>query len=232
MPDNDALQFGKEFGNRGQCNPTYFTVGNLVKYLDRPARREGMPTRRSSSRTTCSSRPARAARAASAPTSPSTARRCATPASTASACCCSSRQGGLKQATGEGVGPRDEPDVLLARRRRRSWPATCSTRSATASARTRSSRARPTARSRTCKQIICDAFDERRSVARSRCCKVPPRARRGRRSTARSRSRKVGIIGEFWAMTTEGDGNYRLQRFLESEGAEVDIQPSPPGCST
>ncbi len=36
---------------------------------------------------------------------------------------------------------------------------------------------------------------------------------------------KVAIIGEFWAMTTEGDGNYRLQRFLESEGAEVDIQP-------
>src|SRR5262245_3226679 len=24
-PDNTALQFGKEFGNRGQCNPTYFT---------------------------------------------------------------------------------------------------------------------------------------------------------------------------------------------------------------
>ena len=31
-PDNDALQFGREYGN-GQCNPTYFTVGNLVKYL-------------------------------------------------------------------------------------------------------------------------------------------------------------------------------------------------------
>ena len=26
-------------------------------------------------------------------------------------------------------------------------------------------------------------------------------------------------------MTTEGDGNHRLQRFLEAEGAEVDIQP-------
>ena len=25
-------------------------------------------------------------------------------------------------------------------------------------------------------------------------------------------------------MTTEGDGNYQLQRFLESEGAEADIQ--------
>ena len=34
----------------------------------------------------------------------------------------------------------------------------------------------------------------------------------------------VSIIGEFWAMTTEGDGNYGLQRFLEAEGAEVDIQ--------
>ncbi|MCZ7586616.1 MAG: hypothetical protein M5R36_26595 [Deltaproteobacteria bacterium] len=32
-PDNAALQVGKEFGNRGQCNPTYYTVGNLVKYL-------------------------------------------------------------------------------------------------------------------------------------------------------------------------------------------------------
>lgn len=32
-PDNESLRFGKEFGNRGQCNPTYFTVGNLIKYL-------------------------------------------------------------------------------------------------------------------------------------------------------------------------------------------------------
>jgi hypothetical protein len=35
---------------------------------------------------------------------------------------------------------------------------------------------------------------------------------------------KVCIIGEFWAMTTEGDGNYHLQKFLESGGAEDDIQ--------
>jgi hypothetical protein len=35
---------------------------------------------------------------------------------------------------------------------------------------------------------------------------------------------KVSIIGEFWAMTTEGDGNYALQKFLESEGGECDIQ--------
>ena len=32
-PDFESFQKGKAFGNRGQCNPTYFTVGNLVKYL-------------------------------------------------------------------------------------------------------------------------------------------------------------------------------------------------------
>lgn len=32
-PDNEALKVGKEFCNKGQCNPTYYTVGNLVKYL-------------------------------------------------------------------------------------------------------------------------------------------------------------------------------------------------------
>ena len=33
---------GKEFGNNGQCNPTYFTVGNLVQYLQF-LEKEGMP---------------------------------------------------------------------------------------------------------------------------------------------------------------------------------------------
>ena len=33
VPDVPAFQVGKEFGNNGQCNPTYFTVGNLVQYL-------------------------------------------------------------------------------------------------------------------------------------------------------------------------------------------------------
>ncbi len=35
----------------------------------------------------------------------------------------------------------------------------------------------------------------------------------------------VCVIGEIWAMTTEGDGNYQIQHFLEQEGAEVVIQP-------
>ncbi|NPB07784.1 MAG: hypothetical protein GXN96_02505 [Aquificae bacterium] len=33
VPDNEALRVGKEYCNKGQCNPTYYTVGNLVRYL-------------------------------------------------------------------------------------------------------------------------------------------------------------------------------------------------------
>lgn len=34
-PDVSDFQTGKEYGNNGQCNPTYFTVGNLVQYLQK-----------------------------------------------------------------------------------------------------------------------------------------------------------------------------------------------------
>lgn len=34
-PDVAAFQLGKEYGNNGQCNPTYFTVGNLVQHLQK-----------------------------------------------------------------------------------------------------------------------------------------------------------------------------------------------------
>lgn len=33
VPDFDALQVGREYGNSGQCNPVYFTIGSLLKYL-------------------------------------------------------------------------------------------------------------------------------------------------------------------------------------------------------
>jgi predicted nucleotide-binding protein (sugar kinase/HSP70/actin superfamily) len=41
-PDVAAFQLGKEYGNNGQCNPTYFTVGNLVQYLQ-GLEKQGMP---------------------------------------------------------------------------------------------------------------------------------------------------------------------------------------------
>ncbi len=35
LPEADfgSLTIGKEFCNKGQCNPTYYTIGNLIKYL-------------------------------------------------------------------------------------------------------------------------------------------------------------------------------------------------------
>ncbi|HET7873697.1 MAG TPA: hypothetical protein VFL42_14370, partial [Terriglobales bacterium] len=39
VPNVAAFQLGKEYGNNGQCNPTYFTVGNLVQYLQSLERR-------------------------------------------------------------------------------------------------------------------------------------------------------------------------------------------------
>ncbi len=43
-PEVVDFQAGKEFGNNGQCNPTYFTVGNLVRYLQK-LEREGLTRR-------------------------------------------------------------------------------------------------------------------------------------------------------------------------------------------
>ena len=42
VPNVAAFQTGKEYGNNGQCNPTYFTVGNLVQYL-RSLESQGIP---------------------------------------------------------------------------------------------------------------------------------------------------------------------------------------------
>ncbi len=43
-PRKPDFQAGKEYGNNGQCNPTYFTVGALVNHLKRLRDDEGMST--------------------------------------------------------------------------------------------------------------------------------------------------------------------------------------------
>jgi hypothetical protein len=43
VPDYDALRYGKEFGNRGQCNPTYFH-GRKPREAPLAARDGGMST--------------------------------------------------------------------------------------------------------------------------------------------------------------------------------------------
>ena len=40
--DNESLRVGREYCNRGMCNPTYYTVGNLIKFLKEKAS-QGIP---------------------------------------------------------------------------------------------------------------------------------------------------------------------------------------------
>jgi predicted nucleotide-binding protein (sugar kinase/HSP70/actin superfamily) len=218
-PDNDALRVGKEFGNRGQCNPTYFTVGNLVKHLSN-LRDSGMQTKDVVNNyiflTAGACGPCRFG------TYVTEYRKALRDSGfDGFRVMLFQQQGGLKQATGDDVGLDMGVPFFLALLKSllsgdilnaigyRIRPYEIE-KGATDKALER------------CKKIVSSALEENRSifVALVRC-----RLEMSKIKVDRTIPKpKVGIIGEFWAMTTEGDGNYQLQRFLESEGAEVDIQ--------
>ncbi len=269
-PDNKALNLGKEFGNRGQCNPTYYTVGNLLKYLQKLRDVEGLSTAEIIESyifiTANSCGPCRFGMYA-------TEYRKAL------------RDAGFEgfrvllfqQTDGFVTTPDDKTETpvfnpkLFSRvvitgivgktlrclgfqvrslrpekhgaihKDKDSAKALIFTpkffvRVIVAAAagdvlnalgyRIRPFEIEPGATDRAleqCQQTVCDALLHNRSVLRAlyRC-----RKRLNRIQVDRTRIKpRVSIIGEFWAMTTEGEGNYHLQRFLESEGAEVVIQP-------
>ncbi len=218
-PDSSALQLGKEFGNRGQCNPTYFNVGNLVKRLN-DLRAQGLSAKQivdgylfvmPGACGPC--------RFGSYVTEYRKALRDA--GFDGFRVMLFQQQGGLKQVTGDDPGLDLNPQFFISLLftimvgdavnaigyRMRPYETEQGTtdralgeckRTLAEMLRTRSN---PVVALLTCRRIL-------RAVAVDRT-QVKP---------------KVAVIGEFWAMTTEGDGNYGLQRFLEQEGAEVDIQ--------
>ena len=218
-PDNDALQYGREYGNRGQCNPTYFTVGNLVKYLD-GLRERGMSkediVKNHVFITAGACGPCRFG------TYVTEYRKALRDSGFDGFRVLLFQQtGGLKQATGEGVGLEMNPTffwgvvraILIgdcAQRARLPHPPV----------RGRGRRDRPRARDE--QEAHRDAFENNTSLP---VALYKVRRTMGKVKVDRTKAKpRVGIIGEFWAMTTEGDGNYGLQRFLEAEGAEPDIQ--------
>ena len=217
-PDNQSLQLGKEFGNRGQCNPTYFTVGNLLRYLFRLRDEEGMSVDDIVSNYvfmtmgTCG--PCRFG------TYVTEYRKALRDAGFDGF-----RVIDIKQDRGVGQLARDFAVRIDARLCL--MGAKCMI--AGDLLNMMGYRIRPyevvpgatDAAMERCLALLCDALRGRRSVllALNRC-----RRELGRVEVDWLRPKpKVLIIGEFWAMTTEGDGNYRLQRFLEQEGAEVEI---------
>ncbi len=219
VPDNRALQFGREFGNRGQCNPTYFTVGNLVKKLkelEAGGQSKQDIVKNYIFATAGSCGPCRFG------TYVTEYRKALRDAGFDGFRVILFQQaGGIKQATGEALGLKIDAqffvtigkaillgDVLNALMYRiRPYEVEPG---ATDAALTRA------------KQRIARAFE-----TRSGFLSALWQTRKELAAIKVDRTRikpRVAIIGEFWAMTTEGDGNYKMQRFLEQEGAEVDVQ--------
>jgi predicted nucleotide-binding protein (sugar kinase/HSP70/actin superfamily) len=221
-PDNVALQFGKEFGNRGQCNPTYFTVGNLVKYLVWLRDEQKIPTKEIIDNylfvTAGACGPCRFG------TYVTEYRKALRDSGfDGFRVLLFQQQGGLKQATGEAAGLEMNPkffvsllkailvgDVLnaIGYRIRPYEVVPGSTDKALAQAKELIHAALEQPKERS---LVWALIQTRRLLMNVKVDRTIVKP-------------KVSVIGEFWAMTTEGDGNYGLQRFLEQEGAEVDIQ--------
>ncbi|MBI4820539.1 MAG: 2-hydroxyglutaryl-CoA dehydratase [Deltaproteobacteria bacterium] len=219
VPDESALRHGKEFGNRGQCNPTYFTVGNLVKHLCH-LRDSGMSTQEIVAKYTFLT--AGACGPCRFGTYVTEYRKALRDAGFEGfRVMLFQQQGGLAQATGDEPGIEMTPPFFLALIKAIMTGDILNT----LGYRIRPYELERGATDRTiaeAKRVIGDALEAKKSII--------PALLWTRRELSKIKvdrtmpKPKVGVIGEFWAMTTEGDGNYNLYRFLETEGAEVDIQ--------
>jgi len=221
-PDYASLANGKEFGNRGQCNPTYFTVGNLVKFLSK-LRDGGMDTRQIiDGYIFLTAGACGPCRFGSYVTEYRKALRDA--GFDGFRVALFQQKGGLDQA-GEGEvglvmnGPffvriltalmvGDALNALMYRIRPYEIEAGATDRAVAL-----------------CRADLVQVLETPGRLKELPLALVRVRRRLAAVAVDRTRVKpKVGIIGEFWAMTTEGDGNYRMPAFLESEGAEVDVQ--------
>jgi len=220
-PDFESFQKGKAFGNRGQCNPTYFTVGNLVKYLQNLRDKQGMSAEEIVQKYVFV---------------------------TAGGCgpCrfgmyITEYKKALRDAGFEGFRitsfehdkgifqESDEESILnltptffitlvkaiiigdiinLLGYKMRPYELK---KGATDKALEE------------CRLIVSNAFEKKKNLTRAlwSCRNVLAEVKLNRLQP----KAKVLVMGEFWAAMTEGDGNYNLHRFLEAEGAECIPQP-------
>ncbi len=219
-PDFDAFRIGKAYGNRGQCNPTYFTVGNLVKYLQKLRDESGMSAEEIVEKYVYV---------------------------TANGCgpCrfgmyITEYRKALRDAGFEGfrlfsfehnkVSDGEGGEHTL------TFPPSFFIKPIKAvmigdilnllTHQMRPYETEPGSTDRAveqCYDIVAEAFDQKRALlpALRQCRKVLASVPLDRLQV----KPRVLIMGEFWAAMTEGDGNYNLHRFLENEGAECIPQP-------
>ncbi|MFL0800186.1 MAG: hypothetical protein K6L80_07055 [Agarilytica sp.] len=219
VPDNGALQFGREFGNRGQCNPTYFTVGNLIKklkQLEASGKTKAEIIGNYVFATVGSCGPCRFG------TYVTEYRKALRDSGFEGFRVLLVQQtGGIKQATGDALGLEINAkffltmvkaviigDILnaLGYRIRPYEVNKGETQAVLEEGKKRIARSFETN-----KGFLRTLWHTRKALQKIEVDRTQIKP-------------KVAIIGEFWAMTTEGDGNYKMQSFLEKEGAEVDVQ--------
>lgn len=221
-PNFESFQTGKAYGNRGQCNPTYFTVGNLVKYLQNLRDEQGLSSEEIVQKYVYI---------------------------TAGGCgpCrfgmyITEYKKALRDAGFEGFritsfehdkgifqGDDIDDEILqftpkffitliksviigdiinLLGYKMRPYELEAGSTDKAIEA---------------CKELISNAFLEKKSLIKAlwNCRGVLEKVKLNRLQP----KAKVMVMGEFWAAMTEGDGNYNLHRFLEAEGAECIPQP-------
>ncbi|MBP7669234.1 MAG: hypothetical protein KA123_01475 [Candidatus Eisenbacteria bacterium] len=217
VPDNEALAIGREYGNRGMCNPAYYTIGNLIRFLFR-LRQAGVPDieERFAYVTAGSCGPCRFGMYEA-----EYRRSLAQAGFPRFRILVIQQAEGLKPSPSHAGALLERPFLLGLIRALMVGDILNELGHAL--------------RPYECERGSVDAaLDEGRRwlywALRDRESPVPALRRLRRRldEVAVDYLRvcpKVKITGEFWAQTTEGDGSYRMARWLEGEGAEVLVEP-------
>jgi len=219
-PDFESFRTGKAYGNRGQCNPTYFTVGNLVKYLQNIQKETGMSSeeivRKYAYITANGCGPCRFGMYITE------YRKALTDAGFAGFRVFSFEHNKIVNEDGS------ESELNLS-------PALYITPIKAVligdiinilSHKIRPYEVEAGATDKAiekCYELVSDALKNNKNLFFTlwKCRKELAKIKLDRLQV----KPKVMIVGEFWAAMTEGDGNYNLHRFLESEGAESIPQP-------
>ena len=220
-PDFDSFRMGKTYGNRGQCNPTYFTVGNLVKYLQDLQQESGMSSEEIVERyiyvTAGGCGPCRFGMYITE------YRKALKDAGFDGFRIMSFQHNeGIFQAEGDKEGIDFSPKFFITLIKALLIGDIINILTYKMRPYEKRKGATDEAVER-CYEIIADAFTNHKNLtmAMYRCRKELEQVELDRLQP----KAKVMVMGEFWAAMTEGEGNYNLHRFLESEGAECIPQP-------
>ena len=219
-PDFDAFRLGKAYGNRGQCNPTYFTVGNLVKYLQNLRDEQGMSSEEIVQKyvyvTANGCGPCRFGMYITE------YRKALTDAGFEGFRLFSFEHNKVSDGEG-GEHTLTFPPSFFIKPIKAVMIGDILT---ILTHQMRPYEIEPGSTDRAvdqCYAVVAEALEQQQSLRKAlqKCRKILAAVKLDRLQV----KPKVLIMGEFWAAMTEGDGNYNLHRFLENEGAECVPQP-------